>query len=202
MHGLMKHRRGGFWRTLCSVVIAIAAGAVPFSAFAQIDRAPYAPFESLIGVWEVSDGAGGPPFAIHRFRWSPSRSYILHSGSILINGAEQPQFEGMLMWNGVERRLDVLISTDLRYGLSQQQGSIRIGEDGVFVREIQGIFSPGVSRGSDPPAGQRGAIQDFRQTYRVTEPGRMLTSVMRHAGERWEPTHPGSESWVMVRISD
>src|SRR5437868_8422752 len=66
----------------------------------------YAPFEFLIGEWNVASADGGAPAAVTRFRWGPNRSYIWLSVALLQDNLEDPHLEGMLMWNGARKDLD------------------------------------------------------------------------------------------------
>lgn len=59
----------------------------------QVPKA-YEPYTFLIGEWEVGP-EGGAPAAVTRFRWGPKQTYIWYSGGLLINGNEQPGFEGL-----------------------------------------------------------------------------------------------------------
>ena len=51
----------------------------------------YAPYEILIGDWDVSQ-QGAAPMAVTRFTWGPGRSYIWFSTSFMNNGVEVPHF--------------------------------------------------------------------------------------------------------------
>ena len=202
---MRRGRLSGPGRALFAGLVCMApVVGVPAPALGQtaINKAPYAPYEFLIGTWEVSAGKGSRPFQYNRFRWGFGKSYIWFTGGNLVDGAEQPQFEGMLMWNGVSGTLDMLLATDLRYGLVQQKGTMSLVGDGEVVRDIVASFSRGVGRGLDPPAGPGGAVSQFSQTYKLVGPGRIATSVLRRVGGEWQPAHSGSDAWIMVRRGD
>lgn len=160
---------------------------------------PYAPYEFLIGEWDIGAQAGGPPVARALFRWGPGNSYIWYAGSLLVNGVEEPHFEGLLVWNGVRRNLDMLLSLDLHGGRTQEQGTISIDADGKVVREISAIYSEGARPIGQAPAPPQGATARFRQTFRRVGPDRIATEVLRDDGGRWVATFPGSDRLVMTR---
>src|SRR5690606_12338978 len=94
--------------------------------------------------WDVSPEDGGNPLGVISFRWGPHQSYIWAAQSLLgPDGSEHPHFEGMLMWNGVRKNLDMLLAIDLTYGRAQEQGSVSMQPDGSIVREIVSYFSEG-----------------------------------------------------------
>lgn len=169
---------------------ATATGAKPVSV--------YAPYEPLIGEWEVA-AEGGPAVAITTFRWGTGRSYIWFTTSLVNNGAEVPHFEGMLMWNGVHKNLDMLVTLDLEGGRSQEQGDFYIEPDGTFVRRITAYFSEGLPSSSGKAVGPEGSSAKFRQTFKSQGPNTMITSVMRETSTGWVPSFPGSEKLVMKR---
>jgi hypothetical protein len=123
------------------------------------------------------------------FRWGPSKSYIWFATSLLAGGKEEPHFEGLLMWNGERRDLDMLVALDLNGAGAQEQGTFSVRPDGTAVREITSI-------------GPNGAKGKFRQTFEPLGPDRMRTSVMRRTPEGWVATFPGSDRMVMTRRRD
>jgi hypothetical protein len=159
----------------------------------------YAPYAFLIGEWDVGP-EGGPPMGVMRLRWGPNQSYIWYSMSLLDGGKEEPHFEGLLMWNGVHRNLDMLIALDLSGGRGQEQGVVRVEDDGTVVRDITAYYSQGAGAPSTGAiAGPAGATARFRQTYRAEGPGRVVTTVMRETANGWIATFPGSDHLVMTR---
>lgn len=162
---------------------------------------PYAPYAFLIGEWNVAPENGGPPVAVARFRWGPNQSYIWYAGSMLAGGVEHPHFEGLLMWNGVRKNLDMLLAMDMERGLVQEHGVVSVERDGTVVREITASYSEGTQPIGKPPAGPEGAKSRFRQTFREVGPDRILTAVMREADRGWVATFPGSDRLVMTRRS-
>lgn len=162
-------------------------------------RSPYSPYAFLIGEWNVAAESGGPTVATALFRWGPKQSYIWYAGSLLVNGVEHPHFEGLLVWNGVRRNLDMLLSLDLEGGRIQEQGMVSIAPDGTVVRDVTAYYSEGLRPIGQPPAGSRGATARFRQTFKAAGPDRVLTAVMREDGHRWVATFPGSDHLVMIR---
>jgi hypothetical protein len=182
-------------RRLVLAVLAFAAAAQASAA----TPSPYAPYEFLIGEWDIGAEAGGPAVARALFRWGPGNSYIWYAGSLLVNGVEEPHFEGLLVWNGVRRNLDMLLSLDLHGGRTQEQGIVSIDADGRVVREITAIYSEGARPIGQPPAPPQGATARFRQTFRKVGPDRIATEVLRDAGGRWVATFPGSDRLVMTR---
>jgi hypothetical protein len=174
-------------------LLATAAGALPPAAN------PFAPYAFLIGEWDVAPSTGGSPVARTRLRWGPGNSYIWYATSLLVGGAEQPHFEGLLVWNGVRKNLDMLLSVDLEGGRVQEQGVVSIGRDGTVVREITATYSEGTGPMGGPPAGPDGTTARFRQTFRKTGPDRVATEVLRRSGDGWVATFPGSDRLVMTR---
>src|SRR4029453_7925963 len=92
-------------------------------------KTPYAPYEFLIGEWDVAP-ASGPALGVARFRLAFDGGYIWHSMSLFENGVERPHYEGMLIWNGVHRNLDMLISVD---GGLEEQGTVSVQTAGTGV---------------------------------------------------------------------
>lgn len=161
---------------------------------------PYAPYEFLIGDWDVGP-EGAKPGLVARFRWGPNQSYVQYSASLMVNGVEQPHLEGVLMWNGVSKNLDMLLMLDLEGGRVQERGVVSIGPDGTVVRDITASYSEGVRL---PPrgevvAGPAGATVHFRHTFKAAGPDRILTALLREADGAWVPTFPGSDRLVMKR---
>ena len=170
--------------------LAIALGValtLPSGASAG-DRSsgPYAPYAFLIGNWSFGPESGGPAQGRILFRWGPNQSYIWCETSLFVDGKEEPHFEGLLMWNGARKNLDMLVAVDLKGGGAQEQGTLSIQPDGTAVREITLIG----------PAGSTGR---FRQTFKPAGPDRILTSVMRESSGSWVATFPGSDRLVMTR---
>jgi hypothetical protein len=133
----------------------------------------YEPYAFLIGEWEVGS-EGGAPAAVTRFRWGPKQTYIWYSGGLLVNGKEQPGFEGLLVWNGVHHNLDMLLVLDLDTGgLVQEQGAVSVEADGSVVRDITVYYSEGNALPPDwkKAAGPTGAKAHFRQTFKLIGPG-------------------------------
>lgn len=161
----------------------------------------YAQYEGLIGTWDVTAPEGGPPIAVQRFSWGPGRSYIWYTGGFIApDGKEEPHFEGMLVWNGVHKNLDMLLTMDLRSGRAQEQGTFSVASDGTIVREITGVFSEGVTPIGEAQVGADGMSKHFRQTYKPDGADKLITSVMRETNDKsWVATFPGSEQLIMVR---
>jgi len=166
----------------------------------SVASGPYAPYAFLIGEWGVESEMGGPAQLLVRFRWGPGRSHIWYSASLLANGVEHPHFEGLLMWNGVHRNLDMLLSLDLEGGRVQEQGTVSISQDGTVVRDITAYYSDGAGMiTTGRRAGPGGGVARFRQTFKVQSTDRVATSLLRESGSGWAPTFPGSDHLVMIR---
>jgi hypothetical protein len=170
-------------------------------ASASMVSAVYAQYQRLIGTWDVTAPDGGASIAVQRFTWGPNHSYIWHAGSFIgSDGKEEPHFEGMLVWNGVHKNLDVLVTLDLQSGRAQEQGTFSVAPDGTIVREITGVFSEGVTPIGEAKVGAEGMSKHFRQTFKPDGADRFLTSVMRETNDgSWVATFPGSEKLIMKR---
>jgi hypothetical protein len=70
---------------------------------------PYASYEFLIGEWDVKSETDVTPAAVARVRWGPNGSNIWYSVALIADGHEEPHLEGMLVWNGVHKNLDMLL---------------------------------------------------------------------------------------------
>jgi hypothetical protein len=164
------------------------------------EKNPFGPYEFLIGDWDVKSQADGVPMAVQRVRWGPNRSYIWYAVALLSDGREEPHLEGMLVWNGVHKNLDMLFVMDLKSGRMQEQGTISVEADGSLVRNITAVYSPGV-QAMTGPVGAAGATARFRQTYKQVAPDKIQTSAMRQTERGWVATFPGSDRLLMIRRS-
>ena len=160
---------------------------------------PYEPYEFLIGEWDVASEDGGPAVAVQRVHWRSNRSYIWYTGSLIIDGKEVPHFEGVIMWNGVHKNLDMLLSMDSRTGLVQEHGTLSVEPNGTVVRNVTGVYSEGAQPLGLPVAGPSGLTARFQQTFKAAGPDKIFTSVMRQSEQGWVPTFPGSDNLVMTR---
>lgn len=145
----------------------------------------YEPFDPLIGTWIILNKSG-KAIGTAVFKYGPGKSYIWHSVALAMGGTEEPHYEGVLVWNGGHKGLDMLISLDLNGGRVQEQGRLTRGGNGVFTREIM----------STGPTGKQ---QQFRQTYSPEGGEKLATKVMRRTASGWEPTFPGSDQLTYVR---
>jgi hypothetical protein len=161
----------------------------------------YASYEFLIGEWDVKSGTDGAPTAVTRVRWGPNHSYIWYSVALIADAHEEPHLEGMLVWNGVHKNLDMLFTIDLRSGRSQEQGTMSVEQDGSLVREITAVHSTGVPTMSGKAVGPEGATRHFRQIYKRIGPDKIQTSVMRETDHGWVASFPGSDKMIMTRRS-
>jgi hypothetical protein len=179
---------------LASLLLAVAL-VTPAAA------GPYAPYEFLIGDWDVSL-AEGPPAMVARFSWGPNRSYIRYAASLLTAKGEEPHFEGVLMWNGVAKNLDMLLMLDLTERAAvQERGTLSVAADGTLVREINASYSEGATPLGGQKAGPAGTTVHFRQTYRRLAPDKIATAAMRETPQGWVPTFPGGDRMIMTRRS-
>jgi len=162
---------------------------------------PFAPYQFLIGRWDVKATDDGPAAAIIRVKWGPNRSYIWYTSNLLIGGREEPHLAGMLVWNAVHNNLDMLFSMDLRSGRVQEHGTMNVDADGVVVRDITAVYGAGTRAIGLPPVGPEGATTHFRETYKRVDANKILTSAMRETDQGWVPTFPGSDHLIMMRRS-
>lgn len=182
-------------------LLAVVIGACAVARAAVSVPDPYMPYAFLIGEWDVAPEAGGPPAAVARFRWGPNRSYIWYSVSNLVKGDEHPHFEGIFMWNGVNKNLDMLVMLDLAGGRVQEQGTVFVGPDGTVVRDMIAVYSEGarLPPDFDSVAGPKGSKAHFRQTFAKAGPDRVLTALTLETRAGWVPTFPGSDRLAMTR---
>lgn len=162
----------------------------------------FAPFECLIGEWDVKATDDGPVAAIIRVRWGPNHSYIWYTSNLVFDGHEEPHLEGILVWNAVHKNLDMLFSMDLRSGKVQEQGTMSADADGTIVRAITAVYGQGARAMGMPPVGAEGAIAEFREIYKKINTDKILTSAMRKTGNGWIATFPGSDHLIMTRRSE
>jgi len=161
----------------------------------------YAPYAFLIGEWDVKAENDDKLVAVQKVRWGPNKSYMWYSVVLMSDGHEEPHLEGMLMWNGVHKNLDMLFAIDLNSGRIQEQGTISVAPDGGLVREITAIYSEGLPKSGGQTVGPEGATGHFRQTYKQIGPDKIQTSVMRQTKTGWVASFPGSDHLVMTRRS-
>lgn len=178
---------------------AMLQGSAMASAPLPPDQAQYAPYTSLIGVWDMIPESGGEPVGRLTFRWGPNKAYIWCAQSLLVKGKEYPHFEGMMGWNGISKKLDMLLSLDLMYGRTLEEGTFSVQPDGSFVREITSTYGEGTVPIGGNVVGPEGQSAHFRQTFTVVDANTMLTSVMRETEKGWVPTFPGSDHLKMTR---
>ena len=175
------------------IIACTIAGLALSPAFAQHPTTPaqadvakqsYQPFEWLIGDW---DSPGGANETIHqRLRFGPDRAYITNSTYIgRVGGAEQLHFEGIMVWNGRTEMLDYVFAVAPGSGI-QEKGTIRVEVDGLVVREVELTDA-------------KGAVTNFRQTFRSTGKDSAVTSLMRQGANGWQPNFPGSDRIEMRR---
>jgi hypothetical protein len=187
-----------------SAVAAVAALAFsPSLALPGDEAGHYAPYAFLVGTWDVGP-PGGPPMLVARVMWGPGRAYLWYAVSMLDGGAEHPHLEGMMMWNGVRRDLDVLFTLDLDGGHVQEKGVATVRADGTVVREVTASYSEGsrMPPRFDAPVGRGGATARFRQTWRAAGPDTIRTSVLRETKDGWVATFPGTDDLVMTRRAE
>jgi len=197
---------GALGLVLLAAVAAAAAEPVvpeghvhPRAAAAPAAPGVYAPYAFLIGEWDLAAEPGGPALGRATLRWGPERSYIWYASSLLEDGKLVPHFEGILVWNGVRKDLDMLISMDLHGGRVQEKGSVSVEPDGSVVRDITATYSERVQPLGLPPAGPEWTTAHFRQTFRAAGPNRVLTAALREEAGKWVPSFPGSDHLAMER---
>lgn len=179
---------------------SVPTGHAQSSVQPQAKLSPYAPFVFLIGEWTASPAAGGAAMFVERFQWAGNRSYIQFSVATLAGEVEHQHFEGVLMWNGVNRNLDMLVMLDLNpTAEAQEQGQLIAQPDGSILREIVGVYSEGARLPDGRRAGPEGARFRFRQTFVPVDDTTVRTRVLRQDGEKWVATFPGSDDLVLKR---
>jgi hypothetical protein len=176
--------------TMVAATASASAQAHPQSQARPQEPSVYAPYAPLIGEWSLAS-ADGTPVGTSRFSWGPGQSYIWFATALAEQGREMPHFEGILVWNGLNRNLDMLLSIDLQGGRAQESGTLAVAPDGTIVRDHAATYTATATR----PAFR----EAFRQTFRLEGPDRIATSVLRRTATGWAPTFPGSDALVMTR---
>lgn len=180
------------------ILVATSCCAAAVSAGTTAER--YDPYRFLIGEWNVENPLG-EPLGVMRIQWGPKESYIWYSMSILVNGAEDPHFEGILMWNGKRRNFDMLLTLDLHGGRAQEQGTMSVAADGLVLRDITAYYSEGAGPPGAKPAGPEGAERRFQQIFKSRSADCIATTLVVETASGWVPTFPGSDKLSMRRRS-
>lgn len=138
---------------------------------------PYAPYEFLIGDWYSK--LTGSDMAIHQqFKWGPGKSYITYATYMVLPGKpEQLHFEGMMVWNGASKALDFLFVVQPGSG-AQEKGTVLAQPDGSIVRNVEMTDDDGDK-------------SHFRQTFRRSEGGKVITTMMEETATGWKLDAPG-----------
>jgi len=161
-------------------------------------RVPTHLYDALVGEWDVYAADGDESLMVIRAKWGPGHSYLSYEGSFLAGAGEQPHFAGIFVWNGISRKMDMLLSADMERGLMQESGTL-VTEDGVtFERTVLATYSEG-AQSMTGRVGAAGATAHFRQTYRFLSADTIETATMRKTDNGWVPTFPGSDALVMKR---
>jgi hypothetical protein len=144
---------------------------------------PYAAYEFLIGDWDTVMGGA----SMHQsYSWGPNKSYIRATTYTAEGGkAERLHFEGILVWNGATKNLDYLFAVEPGTN-TQEKGVMYLDADGSIVREVT------MTHGD-------GGIDTFRQTFRKSGEGHVMTAAMHKIATGWEPTFPGSDKLDMTK---
>ncbi len=179
------------------LIAAVMCFAVAVSAAAPGPER-YDPYRFLVGEWDI-ESPKPESIGVMRIRWGPKDSYLWYSVAFMTNGAEVPHFEGILMWNGIHRNFDMLLSIDMNGGRVQEQGTMSVMEDGSVLRDITAYYSEGTSAPGEPPAGAKGAVRRFRQTFKAKSADSIATALMRETQDGWVPAFPGSEKLNLRR---
>lgn len=158
---LMAGAARAFTRTAGSP--AVVAEEQPGASEAK-KEAIYAPLAWLIGSWRgtfLPEGVGAPPSM--SFEWSQAKDFIRYS-SVKPDG--QVEYEGMIVWNPVERRFVFLKSYRSEGSLLMENGWIDVLDTGGVRFNMQTHYTPGDglpwSRGKK--AGPNGTTLRFRRT--------------------------------------
>jgi hypothetical protein len=181
---------------LTSLAIALATQA---SAQSATDR--FAPYRFLLGEWNVSSPGERPSFVQH-FRWGTGEAYLRFGASVINDAGEAvPHFEGVLVWNGVRKDLDMLVVLDLENGgRAQEQGTLSAAADGTITREIVATYSEELRPPRSTAGGTTGGwTARFRQTFQRVSRDTVMTALLRETPGGWVATFPGSERLFMIR---
>jgi hypothetical protein len=152
------------------------AHSVPQTHFLESAK-PYAPYEFLIGDWYSKLATQN--LVIHQqFKWGPGKSYITYASYMASPGKpEQLHFEGMMVWDGKSKALDFLFALQPGSG-AQEKGTVTADADGTVVRHIAMTAADG-------------DLDRFRQTFRKTPAGQVITGMMEQTATGWKLNPPG-----------
>lgn len=170
------------------------------STHASRTASAYAPFQFLLGEWHIGP-EGGPPQMIARFKFGTNSNYLWNSLHTVAGATEHMHFEGMIVWNGVQKNFDFLFVLDSKQGGIQEQGTLSVAADGTIVRDIVATYAEGepVLALGGQRAGPDGFTGRFRQTFKVIGPDKVRTQVLRESNGTWIATFPGSDNIVMTK---
>jgi hypothetical protein len=207
--------KNAFWRKgfhcgsvfAALLVLGIAKAGAHEVTGSPVPGAPsvYAPYEFLIGTWNVAPASGGRPFAVSYFKWGPNKSYIWYSTNTIDEaGKEVPHFEGILAYNGVRKNLDMLVELALGGsipGSIDETGTVSVQADGTVLRDITATYAEGARPRRSEVAGSNGWTGHYHHTFRADGPTRVLMGMTVETDQGWAPTFPGSDQVVMTRRS-
>lgn len=176
-----------------------AASAHDINSQAAPAGSPFAPYAFLVGDWNLTAKGSPETLVVLRFKWAENHAYLTYSGLFIVKGQEHPHFEGVLMWNGMHKNLDMLLNIDPVRGLAQEQGTVSIQPNGVVVRDITGVFSEGVKPMGEAAAGPGGSAGHYRQTFTRIDEDHVETNALREVAGGWAPTFPGADHLLMTR---
>lgn len=168
-------------------MVLLVLAAPPATAADEKAAHPHDPLAFLIGDWQLGFGGEGAPdpAPTMSFRWGAHKTLIRHRGMRPENGALVPEFEGIIAWHGVEKRLVFLTA----YGHPGKQvvedGWIEVLPDGAVRRHMRVHYEEGngLPWSDGAKAGPGGHTLEFRQTWRKVDDDHMRgTFVMKRGG--------------------
>lgn len=193
-----------------NVIIAGASLAVCIGAIGRaghVERAdqqpaPFEPIAFLIGEW-ISERPGEPeaPRATMTFAWGDAgRMMHYHGTRPLDDGRIVREYEGVITYNGVDRRLEftaayspAVIETGWIEVLGA--GSVRRRMDVTYAEGSALPWSDGAH------AGPEGRILRFRQSWTLRDPDTIEAEFLMERDGEWEPpdygarARPGPNIW-------
>jgi hypothetical protein len=185
-------------------------GATP--SVAQQQREPpdvYAPFLWLIGAWESQpiDQDGLTIRGRMEFSWGERNLFMRYVGRRLVDGRCTPDFEGIMLWHGVNERIVLTGAYVSSPTLVMEQGTVEAVGPDTLRRQFEVVFAKGEPlpfgrAGTFAPPG--GTTMRFRQIWRRASEDRLHEEFAMLRDGKWLtplPNPGGPDGFVWTRVA-